>query len=446
MKKVSILGGGESGVGAAILAKHQQYRVFLSEGGQLKEDYRNMLMHYEIPFEEGKHTHERIFDADLVVKSPGIPDDVPIIIQLKEKVIPVISEIEFAGYFTKANLIGITGSNGKTTVTIMTYHILKHAKLDVGMAGNVGDSFALQVAESPKSTYVLELSSFQLDDIQEFNPSIAIITSITPAHLDRYNNDFPTYVASKFQIVKNHSNADSLIYNADEATITDWIASNEIASQLFPISVQPDRVPKQGAIIYEDKIEFIINDNSFTMLTKNLQVQGAHNLKNAAASSLAAKLLQIRNQTIKESLETFQGVEHRLEKVVKINKVSFINDSKATNVNATYYALESMRQPTIWIVGGVDKGNNYNELLPLVNEKVKAIIFLGVDNQKIIHTFGNIVVDIFETTDMQEAVKHAYSMAEANDCVLLSPACASFDLFKNYEDRGNQFKEAIKTL
>jgi len=446
MKRISILGGGESGVGAAILASKHDYDVFLSEAGSLKETYRNMLLHYQIKFEEKQHSKERLLSSDLVVKSPGIPDDVPLIEALKHKGIPVISEIEFASLYTKAFTIGITGSNGKTTVTKLTYHILKYADLDVAMAGNIGDSFALQVAESPKQNYVLELSSFQLDGIEKYSPDIAIITSITPDHLDRYDHNFEKYIASKFQIIKNHTEENVLIYNADEASISNWIKKHPPISKLYPISVDASKVPNEGAIIEEDKIHIKIKEKTFTMLTKNLQIQGAHNLKNAAAGSLAAKLLQIRNQTIKESLETFQGVEHRLEKVVKLNKVSFINDSKATNVNATYYALDSMRAPTVWILGGVDKGNNYEELLPLVNEKVKAIVCLGVDNAKIINTFGSIVDDIIETNAMEEAVKIAYEHAEANDCVLLSPACASFDLFKNYEDRGNQFKESIKLL
>ncbi len=446
MKSICILGGGESGVGAAILAKKKDYAVFLSEASTIKETYRNMLLHFKIEFEEQQHSLDRILTSDLVIKSPGIPDHVELVLKIKEQGIPMISEIEFASWFTDAFSIGITGSNGKTTVTKLTHHILQEAGLNVAMAGNIGDSFALQVAENPKDTYVLELSSFQLDGVQKFSPDIAIITSITPDHLDRYDYEFSKYIESKFQIIKNHTASNSLIYNADEPVITNWIKNNKPASTLYPISFDADKVTGEGAIVEEDKIHIKIKDKTFTMLTKNLQIQGAHNLKNAAAGSLAAKLLQIRNQTIKESLETFQGVEHRLEKVVKINRVSFINDSKATNVNATYYALDSMRSPTVWIVGGTDKGNNYEELLPLVNEKVKAIVCLGLDNSKIIQAFASVIDDIIETTSMQDAVNKAFQLSEPNDCVLLSPACASFDLFKNYEDRGNQFKECIKLL
>lgn len=446
MKKLCILGGGESGVGAAILASNHNYAVFLSEAGLLKDMYRSMLLHYEIRFEENQHSKERILDSDLVVKSPGIPDNAPLILELKARGISVISEIEFASWYTTSFTIGITGSNGKTTVTKLTHHILKFAAMDVAMAGNIGDSFALQIAENSKQNYVLELSSFQLDGIDKYSPDIAIITSITPDHLDRYNNNFESYIASKFRIVKNHTQHNALIYNADEAAITNWIDTHHPLSKLYPISVDASKVPNEGAFIEEDKIHIKLKDKTFTMLTKNLQIQGAHNLKNAAAGSLAAKLLNIRNQTIKESLETFQGVEHRLEKVVKLNKISFINDSKATNVNATYYALESMRSPTIWIVGGVDKGNNYEELLPLVNEKVKAIVCLGLNNTKIFDAFGSVLDHVIEAKTMEDAVKIAYQLAESNDCILLSPACASFDLFKNYEDRGNQFKECIKLL
>lgn len=446
MKKISILGGGESGVGAAILASKKAYEVFLSEAGMLKDVYREMLLHYQIEFEENQHSLERILISDLVVKSPGIPENSLIVLEIKQKNIPVISEIEFASWFTDSFTIGITGSNGKTTVTKLTHHILEYAGENVGIAGNIGDSFALQVAEKPKDKYVLELSSFQLDGVDTFTPNIAIITSITPDHLDRYDYNFDKYIASKFQLIKNHTQDNALIYNADETSISNWIEIHQPLSKLYPISIHASKVPDEGAIIEGDKILIKIKDKTFTMLTKNLQIQGSHNLKNAAAGTLAAKLLQIRNQTIKESLETFQGVEHRLEKVVKLNKVTFINDSKATNVNATYYALDSMRSPTVWIVGGVDKGNNYEELLSLVNEKVKAIVCLGIDNSKIINAFGSIVDDILEANTMQEAVNLASQISEANDCVLLSPACASFDLFKNYEDRGNQFKASIKLL
>lgn len=445
MQKLSILGGGESGVGAAVLAKQQGYAVFVSDKSTIKPKYKAVLDAHEIPWEDGKHSEEEILSAPIIVKSPGIPDHVPLVKKAIEKGISVISEIEFAYPFTKSTLIGITGSNGKTTVTNMIYHILKNAGLSVSMAGNIGDSFAYQVAVKPSEVYVLELSSFQLDGIVDFKPHIAIITSITPDHLDRYNYEFEKYIASKFRITKNQTEKDYLIYNADEKSITNWIENHEIKAQKIPMSssmaANVNSIWKQN-----NKIEININNKLFSMSLDNLNVQGEHNTKNAMASTAAANLLKIRKNTIKESMERFQGVEHRLERVTQINQVTFVNDSKATNINSTYYALDSMKHPTIWIVGGVDKGNDYYELLPLVNEKVKSIICLGVDNSRIIEAYGNVVDELFETTSMEEAVAMAIHLAEANDHVLLSPACASFDLFENYEDRGRQFKDAIRKL
>ncbi|GGE39707.1 UDP-N-acetylmuramoyl-L-alanine--D-glutamate ligase [Psychroflexus planctonicus] len=445
MQKLSILGGGESGVGAAVLAKQQGYAVFVSDKSTIKTKYKAILDEHEIPWENGKHTEEKILSAPTIVKSPGIPEHVPIVQKAIEKGIAVISEIEFAFGFTKSTLIGITGSNGKTTVTNMIYHILKNAGLSVSMAGNIGDSFAYQVATNPKEIYVLELSSFQLDGIVNFRPNIAVITSITPDHLDRYNYEFEKYIYSKFQITKNQTEEDYLIYNADEESITNWIDHHEVKAQKLPMSSKS--ISRVNSICKQNNnIEININNKLFSMSLENLNVQGEHNAKNAMASSAVAKLLQIRKHTIRESMESFQGVEHRLEKVSQIDQVTFINDSKATNINATYYALDSMKHPTIWILGGVDKGNDYHELLPLVNEKVKSIICLGVDNSRIIEAYGNVVDELFETTSMQEAVAMAKHLAEANDQVLLSPACASFDLFENYEDRGRQFKDAVRKL
>lgn len=443
-KRMVILGGGESGVGTAILAKQKGYQVFLSDKGKIKDKYREVLEHIEVEWEELQHTEAKIFKAQVVMKSPGIPDTVPIVMKLREAGIPVISEIEFAAGFTSANIIGVTGSNGKTTTTKFIHHILKSGKLNIGMAGNVGDSFARQVAETNVDWYVLELSSFQLDGIVHFRPHIAVLTNITPDHLDRYENNFDKYREAKFRIIKNQTEADYFIYDADDKNITDWLERNPVKPQQLPYSLQ--KKFENGAYIENENIVVKINNTTFKMPTSDLALQGKHNTKNAMAAATVAQLLRIRKETIRESMENFQGVEHRLEKVLKINNVQYINDSKATNVNATFYALESMETETVWIVGGVDKGNVYDDLLPLVNEKVKAIICLGVDNTKILNSFGNCVDTIVETQSMSEAVKMAYRLAERGDTVLLSPACASFDLFENYEDRGRQFKEAVRNL
>lgn len=445
MKKLAVLGGGESGVGAAVLAIKQGYEVFLSDQGKLQEKYKNVLLNNKIKWEEGKHSEELILAAQILVKSPGIPDHAPLVVKAKSEGIQVISEIEFASWFTSAKLIGITGSNGKTTVTNMIFHILKNAGLDVSVGGNIGQSFALQVAVNPSKNYVLELSSFQLDGIAKFKPHIAIITSITPDHLDRYEMDFDKYIASKMRIAMNQDENDYLIYNADEESVLKALEKHPVKSQLIPMSIK--KIEGENGLYLEDgKMIIKIKNNILDMNVSDLNVKGNHNAKNAMASNAVARLLKIRKETIRESMETFQGVEHRLEKVVKLNSISYINDSKATNINATYYALDSVKQSTIWIVGGVDKGNNYAELMELVNEKVKAIICLGVDNQKIIQAFNNVIDDIYETTSMEEAVVIASKLAEVNETVLLSPACASFDLFENYEDRGRQFKEAIMKL
>ncbi|MGJ5642492.1 UDP-N-acetylmuramoyl-L-alanine--D-glutamate ligase [Formosa sp. S-31] len=443
MKRLVILGGGESGVGTALLGKAKGYDVFVSDKGKIKQKYKDVLLNNKIDWEEEQHTEAKILNADIVMKSPGIPSTVNLVGRLIAAGIPVISEIEFASRFTHATIVGITGSNGKTTTASLTHHILKQ-ELEVGLAGNIGDSFAKQLLEKNYRNYVLEISSFQLDDIETFKPKIAVITNITPDHLNRYNYDFDAYVAAKFRIAMNQTADDYLIYDADDEVLVNWLEIHPVKSTLLPFSlVKPI---ENGACLENENIKITIDNNHITMPTKNLALEGKHNIKNAMAASTVAHLLKIRKQTIRESLENFQGVEHRLEHVLKINKVQYINDSKATNVNATYYALESMTAPTIWIVGGEDKGNNYEELFPFVNEKVKAIICLGVNNEKLLQHFSNMVDVIVETQFMAEAVKIAYKLAESGDNVLLSPACASFDLFENYEDRGRQFKEAVRNL
>ncbi|MBV7269456.1 UDP-N-acetylmuramoyl-L-alanine--D-glutamate ligase [Winogradskyella luteola] len=445
MKKgrLVILGGGESGIGTALLGKSKGYDVFVSDKGEIKKKYKNVLLNNEIEFEDKQHTESKILDADVVMKSPGIPDKVDLVKQIREVGIKVVSEIEFASNYTDATLVAITGSNGKTTTATLTHHLLKQ-ELDVGLAGNIGDSFAKQVLEENYDNYVLEVSSFQLDDIHDFNPKIAILTNITPDHLDRYEYKFENYIASKFRITENQTKDDYFIYDADDEVISEWLQHNQIQSKKLPFSLT--KTIEEGAYLDNNKIIITIDNNQIIMPTENITLEGKHNIKNAMAASTVAHLLKIRKQTIRESFENFQGVEHRLEHVLKINKVQYINDSKATNVNATYFALESMDAPTVWIVGGVDKGNDYKELFPFVNEKVKAIICLGVDNEKLFEAFGNMVDVIVETQYMSEAVKIAYKVAGAGDNVLLSPACASFDLFENYEDRGRQFKNAVRNL
>ncbi|MFS4456496.1 UDP-N-acetylmuramoyl-L-alanine--D-glutamate ligase [Maribacter sp. 2304DJ31-5] len=439
-----ILGGGESGVGTAILGLKKGYGVFVSDKGKIKEKYKNVLEHFGIDWEEENHSEERILTADIVMKSPGIPDNVPLVRALVKKGIPVISEIEFASRYTNATIIGITGSNGKTTTTMLTYHLLKESGLNVGMAGNIGDSYARMVAENDYDYYVLEISSFQLDGIMNFRPHIAVITNITPDHLDRYEYKFDNYITSKFRIAQNQENSDYFIYDSDDEVLVQRLKDTPIKSTLLPFSLKNNF--EEGAFIENEQIMIRTDMNTITMMKDTLALEGQHNLKNTMAAATIAKLVGIRKETIRQCISNFQGAPHRLEKVLKIHHVQYINDSKATNVNATYYALESMKTPVVWIVGGVDKGNEYKELMPLVREKVKAIICLGTDNSKIKDVFGN-VVDLFvETFAMEEAVKVAYKIAERGDTVLLSPACASFDLFKDYEDRGNQFKNCVKNL
>ena len=442
--KLVILGAGESGVGTAILGKKEGFEVFVSDYGKIKNYYKQVLLHHEINWEEEVHSETLILSADVLMKSPGIPDNAPIVLKLKEKGVAVISEIEFAAKYTTATLIGITGSNGKTTVATMTYQILKDAGKNVALAGNIGKSFAELVATENIEEYVLELSSFQLDGIKDFVPHIAVLTNLSPDHLDRYESDYDAYIDSKFRIVMNQTKDDYFIYDADDDKINEWISKKTIKSQLLPFSVKKEL--EKGAYIKNNELIITIDNNPFTMPIAKLELQGQHNTKNAMAASTVSKLLSIRKETIRRSLENFQGVEHRLENVLKINNVKYINDSKGTNVNATFYALDSMEAPTVWIVGGVDKGNDYSELFPLVNEKVKAIICLGLDNDKIIRAFGNVVDIMVETHSMEDAVKVAYRLSKRGDAVLLSPACASFDLFEDYEDRGRQFKNAVRNL
>jgi len=442
--RLVILGGGESGVGTAILGKKKGYEVFVSDFGKIKENYKEVLIINGIAWEEEKHTEDLILNADVVMKSPGIPDKSPIVKMLLKKGISVISEIEFAAPFTDATIIGITGSNGKTTTTMLTHHLLKSAGLNVGLGGNIGKSFAWQIADNKYDSYVLELSSFQLDGIVDFKPHIAIITNISPDHLDRYDYKYENYIDAKFRITMNQTEDDYLIYDADDEAINEWFKTHTTKAKLIPFSLT--KIFSEGAYIKNNKMEIKINQEEFTMDTEHIALEGKHNMKNAMAATSVAKLMQIRKATIRESLSNFQGVEHRLEKVLKIQNVQYINDSKATNVNATFFALDSMNTPTVWIVGGVDKGNDYNELMSLVREKVKAIICLGVDNKKIIDAFGNVVDMMIEVTNMNDAVKMAQRLSEKGDTVLLSPACASFDLFENYEDRGIQFKQAVKSL
>ena len=444
MKRLVILGGGESGVGTAILGIKKGYDVFVSDFGKIKNHYKEVLVINGITWEEEQHSEDLILTADIVMKSPGISDNSPIVIKIRDKNIAVISEIEFAAKYTEAVLIGITGSNGKTTTTMLTYHLLKKGGLNVGIGGNIGKSFAWQVAEDKFDCYVLELSSFQLDGTVNFRPHLAIITNLSPDHLDRYDYLYQNYINSKFRITMNQTEDDYLIYDADDIEIKAWLSNNKVKAQLIPFSLTQEL--KEGAYIKNNKMEININHEELNLETECIALEGKHNLKNAMAATSVAKLMKIRKATIRESLSNFQGVEHRLEKVLKIQNVQYINDSKATNVNATFFALDSMNAPTVWIVGGVDKGNDYGELLPLVNEKVKAIICLGVDNRKIIDAFGNIVDVMVEVSTMSEAVKMAQRIAEKGDSVLLSPACASFDLFENYEDRGRQFKQAVQNL
>ncbi len=442
--RVAILGGGESGVGAAILAQQKGFSVFLSDLGKIKENYKKVLTGYNIDFEEEKHTAGKIVTAGLVVKSPGIPDKAPLIIQLKQAGIPVISEIEFAGRYTKAKTICITGSNGKTTTTLLIYHILKNAGLNVGLAGNVGKSFAWQVATENYDVYVIEISSFQLDGMYGFRADVAILLNITPDHLDRYNYNMQDYVDSKFRIIQNQTKNDWFIVCAD-----DEVTQNElIKRKIEPVTIQfgLGGPTANSAGVKDNQIVINIHQNQFIMSILDLALQGKHNTYNSMAAGIASMIFEIRNEQLRESLANFTGVEHRLERFIKVHGIEFVNDSKATNVNSTWYALESISKPIVWIAGGVDKGNDYSMLKALVKEKVKAIVCLGKDNKKLHEAFKGLVKNITDASSMEEAVKTAYYLARNGDTVLLSPSCASFDLFENYEDRGKQFKQNVRNL
>lgn len=442
--KIAILGAGESGVGSAVLAAQQGFEVLVSDMGAIKPKYKQMLEERHINFEENKHDEAWILQADEVIKSPGIPDKAPMIAKLREQGTPVISEIEFAARYTNATLIGITGTNGKTTTTLLTYHLLKKGGLNVGLAGNVGKSFALQVAESNYDYYVLELSSFQLDGMFKVRLNIAVLLNITPDHLDRYNYELQRYVDSKFRIIQNQTAADCFIYCYDDELLMKHFSKISTAAKLLPFSLNTPF--EEGAYTENENLIINYNHNTFTMSIHDLALQGKHNQYNSMAASLSARVLEVRKEIIRESLEDFVNVEHRLEFVAKVHGIEFINDSKATNVNSTWYALESMNNPVVWIVGGQDKGNDYSMLMSLVKDKVKAIVCLGKDNTKIHNAFKNVITLIEDASTAEEAVKKAYRLGKKGDIVLLSPACASFDLFENYEDRGHQFKQAVRSL
>ena len=442
MKSIAILGAGESGFGAAMLARQKGLNVFVSDSNKINEDRKLEMIRNSILFEEENHSFDKIKLSDFVIKSPGISNSSEIISKIKSSGIPIVSEIEFASNYSNSFKICITGTNGKTTTTKLIYHILKRAGLNVGLAGNIGDSFSKVLLSGDKDIYVLEISSFQLDDIKKFRPNISVITNIVEDHLDRYENDFSKYVDAKMRIAKNQSSSDYLIYNSDDKNLLEALKVNKLKVNKIPIGINnnnQNQITIDKNILSNKKKTIMINTDEFAL-------KGRHNLLNAMAAITVSDLLKIDNDIIRESFLTFSGLPHRLEKFLKIQGVNYINDSKATNVNATYYALDSMQSPTIWIAGGVDKGNDYSDLLPIVREKVKAIICLGIDNTKIMETFKPVIEIIVETESITEAVKVANKIAVKKDNVLLSPACASYDLFENYEDRGDQFKEAVRNL
>ena len=442
MKKVLILGAGLSGIGSAELAKRNSFDILLSESNEIDAKIKSKLKKLDIEFEENSHTNAKTYSADLVIKSPGIPEESDIINSLSKKGLSIISEIEFASLFSSTPAIGVTGSNGKTTTATIIHKLLSDANINCSISGNIGKCFS-SVSQKNYDYDIIELSSFQLDGIVNFQPKIAVLTGISEDHMDRYSS-FQKYIDSKFRIVMNQTNEDYFIFNSDCSVTTEYINKNNIKSKLLPFTLK--KIIDQGAYYKDGLINIISDKNKISMSIENFKLKGKHNIRNAMAAATVANLLQIRKETIRKSLEHFQGVEHRLEKVLTINKVNYINDSKATNVNAAYYALDSMKYPTVWIAGGVDKGNDYSELLPIVREKVKAIICLGVDNDKIIETFKPVIEIIVETESITEAVKVANKIADKKDNVLLSPACASFDLFDSYEDRGDQFKKAVRNL
>ena len=443
-KRIVVLGAGESGAGAAVLAKVKGFDVFVSDMSLIKDAYKALLNKYEIEWEDGRHSIEKILNADEIIKSPGIPDTAPVIREIQKKGIPIISEIEFAGRYTHAKMICITGSNGKTTTTLLTYHILKNAGLNVGLAGNVGKSLALQVATENFDYYVIELSSFQLDNMYKFKADIAVLLNITPDHLDRYGYDMQNYINAKFRITQNQTPNDAFIYWNDDPIITKELKAHDLKARLYPFSEEKE----EGVKAYTENNQIVIDapNDTLTITEDDLALQGRHNLYNSMAASISAKVLDIKKEDIREGLKDFKGVEHRLEKVARVRGVEFISDSKATNVNSCWYALESMRTKVILILGGKDKGNDYSEIEELVKEKVNAIICLGVDNSKLHAFFEGKVPHIEDASSMKEAVDKAFACAQKGETVLLSPCCASFDLFKSYEDRGEQFKECVRNL
>ena len=444
MSRIVVLGGGESGTGAAVLAKAKGFDVFLSDKGKLDGKYIDMLNEWKIPFEEGRHTEELILNADEVIKSPGIPSTAPMVQKVTDAGINVISEIEFAGRYDTAKKICITGSNGKTTTTSLIYYLLQQAGLNVGLGGNIGKSYAYQVATSSHDIYVLEISSFQLDNMYDFKADIAIITNITPDHLDRYDHNLENYVKAKFRITRNMSSEDCFIFCSDDEITVNHLNKIVVKAKMLPFTQKKE--VSQGAFLKDDRMVVRYGESECDMFIKELALGGKHNVYNSMAAAIAGKVMDIDNKVIRESLSTFQPVEHRLEKVLSIGNVLYINDSKATNVDAAWYALECQTRPVVWIVGGTDKGNDYSVLLDLAKEKVKAMICMGLDNRKFHESFGDIVPEIHDVTSAQDAVRLASEIARAGDVVLLSPCCASFDLFKNYEDRGRQFKEAVRKL
>ncbi|MBI3512347.1 MAG: UDP-N-acetylmuramoyl-L-alanine--D-glutamate ligase [Bacteroidetes bacterium] len=444
MKRIVIIGAGESGTGAAMLAKKKGMDVFVTDKNIIKQKYKDVLSNLGIEWEEGNHTEKKILSADEVIRSPGIPGTAPLIVALRKKGIPVISEIEFAARFTNAKMICITGSNGKTTTTHIIHHILKKAGMNVAMGGNVGKSFAALVAEKEYDYFVIELSSFQLDDMYDFRANIAVLTNITPDHLDRYDHKMENYSASKFRITQNQQPEDAFIFCMDDEITMQEMKKRKTAAHLYPFT-QKNKV-EEGAWLNGNEIIINTNHNQFSMTIEELALQGKHNIYNSMAAGIASRLLEVRKETVRESLADVQNIEHRMEFVARVNNIDFINDSKATNVNSTWFALESMTTPVVWIVGGVDKGNDYASLVELVKTKVKAIVILGTENAKIKKIFGSVVKNISEAKTAQQAVTLSSRFATKGDTVLLSPACASFDLFENYEDRGRQFKNAVRAL
>jgi UDP-N-acetylmuramoylalanine--D-glutamate ligase len=444
MKKLVVLGAGESGIGVAKLAAKKGWQVLVSDKGTISKENKEVLINIGVKFEEDKHSETEILQADSVVKSPGIPDHIPLIKSLKQKGIEVISEIEFAARYTNAKLIGITGSNGKTTTASLCYHILKNANYNVALVGNIGKSFAGSIAEKEHEYYVIELSSFQLDGMFKTRLHVAILMNITEDHLDRYEYKFQNYINSKFRIIQNQTEEDAFVFCSDDEVITKELLTNESKAVQFPFSLTKPQ--KKGAEIISNHININVHQTVLTMSIQNLALQGKHNIYNSMASGITGRILDIRKEVIRDSLTDFQSLEHRLEHVVTVSGIDYINDSKATNINSTWFALETMQSSIVWIVGGVDKGNDYSTLLPIVKQKVKTIICLGLDNEKIKEAFGDVVDTIIESKSMSEAVAYAYQSASKGESVLLSPACASFDLFDNYEDRGRQFKESVRSL